>query len=56
MSERQPRTAYEWASDSYARHTRECERCAGYHGPPLEACEAGDRLLKKMAAALEAGR
>lgn len=50
VTQRQARTPYERVSDVYARHTRECSRCSVYHGPPLEACESGERLRRRMAA------
>ncbi len=41
--------AYDRASNSYAEHTRDCPRCAAYHGPPLEACKEGERRLTNIA-------
>ena len=48
-TQRQARTPYERASDSYGRHIDTCSLCGTWHGPPLERCEAGDRLRKRMA-------
>ena len=45
----QRQRAYTRASDSYGRHIDVCAICGAYHGPPLERCEAGERLRKRMA-------
>jgi hypothetical protein len=43
-SQRQARTSYERASDSYGHHIDTCPRCWSWHGPPMERCETGERL------------
>jgi len=51
MTERQARTPYERASDSYGRHINDCRSCGDYAGPPVFHCKDGRRLLDKMAEA-----